>query len=117
MSSGIHAYRNALRATKVAFRNDIPVLQKARAQIRQGFEDSRSATPEELTEQIKHMNEVSAFLIKNIVQGEKQDNGRFMLNFHEQTELGDNESIKQLNKSEFGSLAGKKGAAFKKCSD
>lgn len=91
------------------------ILQKARSQIRQGFEEFRDATPEVKQEKIDHMNAVSKFLVENIVQGEMQENGRYMLNFHEKTELGDNESIKQGNLA-FGTLAGAKGSKLKKCS-
>lgn len=108
------AYRNALRATRVAFKTDLPVLMAARTQIKQGFVDNKDlADQEQQHEAIDKMNEVSQFLIKNIVQGEKQEGDKYFLNFHERTELGDNETIKQ-SKAEMGSLAG---ARVKKCSD
>lgn len=108
------AYRQALRATRVAFKTDLPVLTAARTQIKQGFLDNKNITDQdEQQEAVDKMNEVSKFLIKNIVQGEKKDDGKYFLNFHERTELGDNESIKQ-SKAEMGSLAG---AKAKKCSD
>lgn len=108
------AYRNALRATRVAFKTDLPVLMAARTQIKQGFVDNKDlADQEQQQEAVNKMNEVSQFLIKNIVQGEKQEGDKYFLNFHERTELGDNETIKQ-SKAEMGSLAG---ARVKKCSD
>lgn len=117
MSAGVHAYRNALRATRVAFRNDLPVLNAARHKIRQEFEANRNVAADVQQERINHMNDVLKFLIQNIVQGEPQDNGRVMLHFHDRTELGDNETIKQNHKDNLGSLATAKGAKFKKCSD
>lgn len=110
----INAYRNALRATRVAFKNDLPVLTAARTQIKQGFIDNKDlAQQEQQQEAIDKMNEVSQFLIKNIVQGEKQEGEKYFLKFHDRTELGDNETIKQ-SKAEMGSLAG---AKVKRCSD
>ncbi|KAK6200515.1 mitochondrial zinc maintenance protein 1, mitochondrial [Scheffersomyces amazonensis] len=117
-ASAKSAYRNALRATRIAFRQDIPILQGARLQIKQGFEKHRNLDSlDKIEEEITKLNEVSQFLIKNIVQGEKQSDGKYFLNFHEKTELGDNETIKQGGKSNLGSLAGAKGSKVKKCSD
>ncbi|KAK6460163.1 mitochondrial zinc maintenance protein 1, mitochondrial [Scheffersomyces coipomensis] len=111
------AYRNALRATKIAFRQDIPVLTESRLQIKQGFKQHQSLTNiEQIEQEITKINDISKFLIQNIVQGEKQDDGKYYLNFHEKTELGDNETIKQGNKDNMGSLAGAKGSKVKKCS-
>lgn len=110
----INAYRNALRATRVAFKNDLPVLTAARTQIKQGFIDNKNlADQEQQKEAIDKMNEVSQFLVKNIVQGERQEDDKYFLKFHDRTELGDNETIKQ-SKAEMGSLAG---AKVKRCSD
>jgi len=111
-NAALSAYRNALRATRIAFANDIPVLAGARSQIKQGFLDSKDLTDSnQIDEQITHLNDVSKFLVKNIVQGERQADGKYFLNFHEKTELGDNESIKQ---HKLGSLSGKKCSDLKK---
>lgn len=59
-------------------------------------------------EDIDKLNEVSKFLVQNIVQGEKQGDGKYFLKFHDKTELGDNETIKQNNRVNMGSLAGSK---------
>ncbi|ODV81473.1 mitochondrial zinc maintenance protein 1, mitochondrial, partial [Suhomyces tanzawaensis NRRL Y-17324] len=116
-TAAISAYRQALRATRLAFQNDIPVLSAARTQIRQGFDNHRSLQEQEqIDEEIKKMNEISTFLVKNIVQGEKRVEGnkdRYYLKFHDKTELGDNETIKQAGRANMGSLAGVKA---KKCS-
>lgn len=104
MSKALQAYRGALRATKLSFAQDNQVLLAARKQIRDGFEANRTCDNAE--EEITKLNDVSQFLIKNIVQGEKQDDGKYFLKFHDKTELGDNETIKQNNKADMGSLAG-----------
>lgn len=115
-SAALSAYRNALRATRIAFLNDAPVLTSARSKIRQGYNDHKSLNDtQQIEEEIKKLNEVSAFIIKNIVQGKKQEDGKYFLNFHEKTELGDNDTIKQ-SKAEMGSLSGKRGNKLKRCS-
>ena len=117
MSATLSAYRNALRATKVVFRHDLPILTAARTQIKENIRNnSNLKDTTEIVEAVKKLNDVSKFLISNIVQGEKQDDGKYFLNFHEKTELGDNESIKQ-GKKNLGSLAGKKGSSIRSCKD
>lgn len=113
--SALQAYRAALRATRVAFNGDDVVLSSARARIREGFDTNRTlADQEEADKKVKELEEVAQFLVKNIVQGEKEEGkDRYFLNFHSQTELGSNDTIKQ-SKTDLGSLAG---AKVKKCSD
>lgn len=110
----LSAFRGALRATHTAFKGDPEVLSAARLQIREGFRKHSNLAEEEARSEITKLNEVSQFLVKNIVQGTRDDkDGRYFLNFHEKTELGDNETIKQNNRANMGSLAG---ASVKKCS-
>lgn len=110
----LRAYKTALRATSKAFTGDKPILAAARLKIKEGILENKQSQAPELEEQINNLNEISLFLKKNIVQGEEQKDGKFFLKFHSDIELGDNDSIKQ-SKEEMGSLAGKKGAAIKKC--
>lgn len=113
--SALKAYRYALRSTRVAFQGDPEVLYASRNKIKSGFKENEKLNDtEKINEEIKKLNEVSSFLVKNIVQGEIDEEGRYMLKFHDKTELGDNETIKQNNKANLGSLAG---AKIKKCSD
>lgn len=108
------AFRHALRATRTAFHGDAEVLNAARNKIKNGFMENKNLTDtEKAAEEIQKLNEVSKFLTRNIVQGEKQRDGKYFLKFHNDTELGDNESIRQ-GKPELGSLAG---ARVRKCSD
>ena len=103
----ISAYRNAIRATSIAFRQDRPILQAARTQIKTELRNNKSLSDkQQIEEAVTKLEEVNRFLISNVVQGEKQQDGKYFLNFHEKTELGDNETIKQGNK--LGSLSGKK---------
>lgn len=107
------AYKNALRATHVAFKGDTRVLDASRARIKQEIFNHKDLSGEKLEEEINKLEEVSKFLIGNIVQGQRQDDGKYFLNFHQNTELGDNETIKQGKKADLGSLEGSK---VKKCS-
>ncbi|EGV63094.1 Mitochondrial zinc maintenance protein 1, mitochondrial [Yamadazyma tenuis] len=111
----LQAYRTALRATAQAFKGDLEIKLAARSKIREGMHQHQTLQSPQRDEEIDKLNEVSMFLKKNIVQGQKQDDGKYLLNFTKETELGDNDSIKQ-SKQDMGSLAGKKGANIKKCS-
>ncbi|ODQ57122.1 hypothetical protein WICANDRAFT_81345 [Wickerhamomyces anomalus NRRL Y-366-8] len=91
------AYKQSFRATKIAFGDDTRMLLAARAQIKQGM---RNPDPKKTAdENIKHLEDVSKFLVSNIVQAKKNEAGKFRMNIHEQTELGDNESIKTAKKT------------------
>lgn len=106
--SALQAYRTALRATRIAFQQDIPVLTAARVKIREGFEEHRNLSDESvIQEEISKLNDVSQFLTRNIVQAKQQESGKYLLDIHSETELGDNESIKNPKK-DMGSLAGVK---------
>lgn len=111
--AALSAFRNALRSTRVAFQNDKEVLLAARNRIKLGFFEEKEADQKSAQEKIDHLNSVAKFLVENVVQGQKQEDGQYLLNIHDKTELGDNETIKQ-KKSEMGSLAGAK--ATKRCS-
>lgn len=116
-NNALQAYRAALRATRIAFNGDNFVLGQARTKIREGFETNRHLEAENSEKAIADIQEVSTFLVKNIVQGVKQDGeDRYALKFHKQTELGSNDTIKQ-GKAEIGTLAGAKGTKMRKCSD
>jgi complex III assembly factor LYRM7 len=95
----LNAYRAALRSTRVAFTNDITTLTNARTQIRKEMESSVSLSNPKLdtVQRIELLEQVSKFLRHNVVQGVKKntDESRYVLNIHEETELGDNDEIKQ----------------------
>ncbi|ODV58230.1 Mzm1p [Ascoidea rubescens DSM 1968] len=104
MSSGkaasLNAYRNALRATRIAFNQDTATLAASREQIRNGFRNPD--TSKAVEERIKHIEEISRFLRRNVVQGKLEDPEnaptKYKLNIHEETELGDNDSVKKAKK-------------------
>ncbi|KAM4061104.1 hypothetical protein HRG_010011 [Hirsutella rhossiliensis] len=91
------AYRNILRATRIAFRGDAPVLAAAQSQIRHEFRQKSSLDSASADAQaaIQHAQQVARILRENVVQGRKAE-GRddtYKLRIHEHTERGDNESI------------------------
>lgn len=92
----LSSYLRAFRATRVAFDGDIPVLTAARAKIRDGFRNPD--TSKSLEARLKEMNEISQFLVRNVVQGKKKQD-KYLLNIHRGTELGDNESVKKIQKT------------------
>ncbi|CAB4253594.1 similar to Saccharomyces cerevisiae YDR493W MZM1 Mitochondrial matrix protein with a role in maintaining the labile mitochondrial zinc pool [Maudiozyma barnettii] len=97
------AYRHGLRATRVAFNEDTRLLLAARQKMRQGM-----LAPENpdipIEKQIKLMEDVAQFLRKNIVQGKRvettssNEKPTYHLNLHKDTELGDNDEIKNISK-------------------
>ncbi|EFR05462.1 hypothetical protein MGYG_08475 [Nannizzia gypsea CBS 118893] len=99
--SALSAYRQLLRATRIAFNGDYPVLYAARTEARKQFEQNRQLgvdTPMK----IQHALETAHILKTNIVQGTKIDTreeggekvDRYSLRIHEHTERGDNDTIK-----------------------
>lgn len=109
----IQAYRSALRATRVAFNGDAFMISSSRQKIREGFEANKGLSlKEEIDKAVEDLNSIAEFLIKNVVQAEKQPNERYLLKIHDKTELGRNETIKQANRENMGSLAG---AKVRKC--
>ncbi|OAA55174.1 hypothetical protein ISF_08095 [Cordyceps fumosorosea ARSEF 2679] len=92
------AYRNLLRAARVAFQGDAPILLAAQSQIRGEFRSKQALDPKDssVAEGIEHATQVAKFLRENVVQGKKMEGGegKYKLRIHEHTERGDNESIK-----------------------
>ncbi|RYC65578.1 hypothetical protein CHU98_g631 [Xylaria longipes] len=112
MSTALPAYRNLLRAARVAFQGDGTMLTAARSSIRQGFRANAALEPTspEFPAAVKHAEEVATILRQNVVQG-KRDGDRYSpcppkspsiprtdrrieLRIHEETERGDNDTIK-----------------------
>lgn len=98
--TALSAYRNSMRATRLAFNNDLLVLKSARDQIRSEMklQTSPSNPLLKINERVDLLNQISEFLRHNIVQGVKNGNSngkeKYLLNIHNNTELGDNEEIR-----------------------
>ncbi|KAI5924615.1 hypothetical protein F4810DRAFT_664404 [Camillea tinctor] len=97
-TTAIPAYRNLLRAARIAFQGDNRVLTAARISIRDGFRANASLTPSDpnLPGAIKHAQEVASILRQNVVQG-KMEGEAYKLRIHKDTERGDNDTIKMPN--------------------
>ncbi|GAA5862235.1 hypothetical protein JCM3774_004833 [Rhodotorula dairenensis] len=118
------AYRALLRAQRLTFKGDEFALKAAHQQTRvlfNRFIPSASAsrspfsatmtadsslpppslapegelTPAKVDEHIAGAFEIAAFLRKNVVQGIRTDEGNYSLRIHDETERGDNDSIKK----------------------
>ncbi|EHK22780.1 uncharacterized protein TRIVIDRAFT_78785 [Trichoderma virens Gv29-8] len=105
------AYRNLLRAARIAFQGDVHVLTAAQNQIRQGFQENRALDSSSgIQAAIRHAEDVATILRQNIVQGQKiESNGdehTYKLRIHEHTERGDNDSILTAGKGKSGGGCG-----------
>jgi len=93
------AYRHLLRSTRLAFAGDAPLLKAARSEAHNAFRKNEALQSGELESAVKHAEEVAKILRENVVQGKKiegQDD-RYRLRIHEQTERGDNDTVKMPN--------------------
>ncbi|KAK3372340.1 mitochondrial zinc maintenance protein 1, mitochondrial [Podospora didyma] len=96
----LQAYRHLMRAVRVAFEGDARVLDAARQQIRMNFREKATlpASDPSIQPAIQHAEEVACFLRANVVQGKKEGD-RYKLRIHEDTERGDNDTIKVAGKT------------------
>ncbi|KFH42539.1 Mitochondrial zinc maintenance protein-like protein [Hapsidospora chrysogenum ATCC 11550] len=95
------AYRHLLRAARIAFQGDAPILSAAQSQIRNEFRQrSTLSDTESVQAAVQHAEEVARVLRENVVQGRRTDGDEhsYKLNIHEYTERGDNDSIKKAGK-------------------
>ncbi|KAK6543268.1 Mitochondrial zinc maintenance protein 1, mitochondrial [Orbilia ellipsospora] len=111
--SAIQAYRSLLRASRLAFQGDSRLLLASQHQIRSQFERERDNPESEAKDtadsKIQHAFEVAKYLRQNIVQAAKAEGeDTFKLRIHDETERGDNESVKSPLKGRVGK--------FKRCS-
>ncbi|KAM5369960.1 hypothetical protein ACJZ2D_008759 [Fusarium nematophilum] len=102
----LNAYRHLLRAARIAFQGDAPILSAAQDQIRNEFRQKASLNPSDAdaSAAIQHAEEVAKVLRENVVQGKKTEDGNdtYKLRIHEHTERGDNESIKTAGQGTIG---------------
>ncbi|KAG0235342.1 hypothetical protein BGW41_000836 [Actinomortierella wolfii] len=97
----LNAYRDLLRAQRVAFQGDIATLSAARDKTYQEFNMRRNETNEKIIdEQLELAKQVASLLRHNLVQGvQKQDQkDLYELKIRPETELGDNETLRQASK-------------------
>ncbi|OJJ50637.1 hypothetical protein ASPZODRAFT_55261 [Penicilliopsis zonata CBS 506.65] len=95
------AYRQLLRATRIAFQDDVRVLIAARQEARRNF-DQNHRVGIDTPMHINHAIEVATILRHNIVQGVKdgqKEDSKWELRIHDDIERGDNDSVKIGGKS------------------
>ncbi|KAJ4035695.1 Mitochondrial zinc maintenance protein 1, mitochondrial [Fusarium oxysporum] len=118
----LNAYRHLMRAARIAFQGDAPILSAAQLQIRNEFRQKASIDAADASAAIKHAEEVAKVLRQNVVQGQRTEEGKDTfsefglggrgrkrkliafteLRIHEDIERGDNESIKTAGKGTVG---------------
>ncbi|KAI5480325.1 hypothetical protein MNV49_001284 [Pseudohyphozyma bogoriensis] len=103
-----------LRATRITFANDTYALRASRVQSRQLLarispspsisstipSDQRLTTADQVDEHILAVGQVAEYLRKNVVQGVRKDDGVYALRITEETERGDNDTIKAPSRTE-----------------
>ncbi|CZS80750.1 unnamed protein product [Fusarium graminearum] len=100
----LNAYRHLMRAARIAFQGDAPILSAAQLQIRNEFRQKATIDASDAPAAIKHAEEVAKVLRQNVVQGRRIEDGKdsYKLRIHEDIERGDNESIKTAGKGSMG---------------
>ncbi|KAG0250250.1 hypothetical protein DFQ27_009494 [Actinomortierella ambigua] len=97
----LNAYKDLLKAQRVAFRGDVATLSAAREKTYQEFNMRRNETNEKTIEEQLHLaNQVTSLLRHNLVQGvqKKDRKDLYELKIREETELGDNETLREASK-------------------
>ncbi|KAF9775693.1 Mitochondrial zinc maintenance protein 1, mitochondrial [Fusarium sp. DS 682] len=107
-----------MRAARIAFQGDAPILSAAQLQIRNEFRQKASIDASDAPAAIQHAEEVAKVLRQNVVQGQRVEEGKDTfsklepvyrgrgqeliesteLRIHDDIERGDNESIKTAGK-------------------
>ncbi|EAS29700.1 uncharacterized protein CIMG_08446 [Coccidioides immitis RS] len=103
--NGMNAYRQLLRAMRIAFEGDFRTYHAARTEARRQFDMNRQLG-EGTPALIQNALEVAHILKTNIVQGEKVETtnekgetvDRYSLRIHEHIERGDNDTVKTAGK-------------------
>ncbi|VEU19803.1 DEKNAAC100238 [Brettanomyces naardenensis] len=95
----LNAYRGALRAIRMAFDGDVRVQSAAKLKLKTEMKQELSEDHPEMNieQRIDLLNGVSTFIIRNIVQGVREKGqDKFTLRIHKDTEMGDNNDIKNM---------------------
>ncbi|KAL6917450.1 hypothetical protein ACHAPO_011846 [Fusarium lateritium] len=104
----LNAYRHLMRAARIAFQGDAPVMSAAQIQIRNEFRQKATIDASDAPAAIKHAEEVAKVLRQNVVQGRRIEDGKdsYKLRIHKDIERGDNESIKTAGNGTIGGCCG-----------
>ncbi|CAA7265405.1 unnamed protein product [Cyclocybe aegerita] len=93
------AYRDVLRAATLTFAGDRPVLQAFRAKVRSDLSQTLVVDETAVQQQGQFLREIAGVLRRNVVQATKVDAAEdgselYRIRLTKDTELGDNDSIK-----------------------
>ena len=101
LSPALKSYKNIIRAAQQTFKNDTRVLNAAIDRIRSEFRKNQKIGGNK-DELVELANITANMLRRNVVQAiEKPDtNGVYVVNITKDTELLDNETIRQKRKPE-----------------
>jgi len=93
------AYRHLLRSARIAFRDDLRLLHAAQQQARDAFRTNASLVSNDpaAISAIEHAESVAKILRENVVQGKYVGEDKYKLRIHEDTERGDNDTVKMPN--------------------
>ncbi|KAH6992723.1 hypothetical protein EDB82DRAFT_497644 [Fusarium venenatum] len=72
----LNAYRHLMRAARIAFQGDAPVMSAAQIQIRNEFRQKATIDASDAPAAIKHAEEVAKVLRQNVVQGRRIEDGK-----------------------------------------
>ncbi|KZT60480.1 hypothetical protein CALCODRAFT_120284 [Calocera cornea HHB12733] len=94
------AYRAIFRATAITFQGDQGLLSSFRQRTRDAYVANRTLMDEAAyIDAVKHARDVADVLLRNVAQATKQQDGSWKLRITKDTELGDNDTIKQFRAS------------------
>ncbi|KAI8885818.1 hypothetical protein K501DRAFT_331679 [Backusella circina FSU 941] len=93
--AAIHAYRHLLKTQKQVFLADTKAIEAARKETYSRFMQYKDETNSDiLEEKLELAGQVESLLKKNVIQGVENEKNTFKLRITKDTELGDNDSIK-----------------------
>ncbi|KAG2194452.1 uncharacterized protein EV154DRAFT_426271 [Mucor mucedo] len=93
--AAIQAYRSLLKTQKQVFAADVAAVEAARRETYARFMQFQNETNHDiLEEKLKLAGQVESLLKKNVIQGVPQGDNTFKLRITKDTELSDNDTIK-----------------------
>ncbi|KAJ3314339.1 Mitochondrial zinc maintenance protein 1, mitochondrial [Boothiomyces sp. JEL0838] len=88
-------YKQLLRTTRKTFKNEPIVLQQAKIEIKNNFLKNKDLTDgKKIKEMLKIAVQTNEIIKKNVVYGEYKE-GKYELQVNEDTEINDNDRIRQ----------------------
>ncbi|KAI9276965.1 hypothetical protein BDA99DRAFT_494551 [Phascolomyces articulosus] len=98
--AAIAAYRTLLRTQREVFGEDMRAIQAAKKETHARFMQNKDETNVDvLEEKLKLADQVTSLLRKNVVQGVPREDNTYELRITKDTELGDNDTIKNAKGS------------------